>query len=529
MPSNNFIKNKVILFHLEAAEPSLIEKWCEEGKLPTINKIKNGGSYRRLSPPGYIDSGCVWPTFSTGTNPGKHGMGFYPRQLENGTYHIKKKYAEDLVGDHFWDLLSQAGHKMLVLDMPLTYPKNDFNGSIVCNWGDEHASHPSSSFPEHLIDDILEKFGQNELNDWYQNSLLSKEEWKKLNDTILDAIKLRTEVIKYLISNREWEGAVLNLGEIHWAGHMAWHLHDVSHPEHDPEVAKYCGNIILQTYQELDKSLSKVLDIVPNDTSVILVSSLGMGAQVGGEMLLNEILQKLKLAPTPKQKKDSTFSKVKNKVMPGNLGMSYAVQQTEKIFSPKLMMKAKSIVPTKFWDKWTRRFLDLGNNRAESKAFQVPGDHSGLIRINLIGREPKGLVSDGKEYDELCEYIKNALLELKDPRDGSPIVKEVIKIRDKISGENINEMPDIAVVWREGVPITEVFSERIGKIKSKEFHKRSGGHINSGFLIVNGPAFESNKELPMKDLLDVAPTILSLFDLETPPIMDGKIMDDIFK
>ncbi len=521
-------KEKLLILHLEGVEPSLIEKWGIEGKLPTLQKLKQKGVYCRLHTPAYIDSGCVWPTFSTGTNPGKHGMSFYPRQLQNGTYHIIKKYATDMKGEHFWETLSHAGNKMLVLDMPLTYPKSDFNGTLVCNWGDEHDSYKSSSHPSELIHEIHKNFGKNELNDWHQHRLGTKEDWKGFLDMVLNAIKLRGSLVEHLLQQREWEVGVLNFGEGHWAGHIAWHLHDKNHPEYDSEIAAYCGNIVLKTYQALDFSLGKILEKVPADTTIMATSALGMGTQVGGEMLLNEILQKLGLTPPKQEKKNGSINRLKE-YLPGSQGMSYAIQQMERLISPKHMMQAKTIIPTKFWDKWTRRFLDLGNNRAESSVFQVPGDHSGLLRVNLKGREPKGKIAGGEEYNALFEFLEKALMELKDAETGKPVVKEVIDIKKRIFGEMIDEIADIAVVWREGYPIEAIESPQIGRIELKEYHKRPGGHLNNGFLIACGNSFQEGIELPIKDLMDVAPTILSLFNCPISEGMDGEIIKEAFK
>ena len=36
-------KNKTIMIALDAAEPTLIEKWMEEGKLPELKKLKELG------------------------------------------------------------------------------------------------------------------------------------------------------------------------------------------------------------------------------------------------------------------------------------------------------------------------------------------------------------------------------------------------------------------------------------------------------------------------------------------------------
>lgn len=513
---------KLVILCLEGAEPSLIERWCNEGLLPTLSQLQKKGTYCRLSTPGYINSGCVWPTFTTGVNPAKHGIGFYHRELQNGTYNIIKKYATDLKYPHFWDYLSDAGKKMLVMDMPLIYPQKGFSGNMICSWGDEHKAYHPASHPPDLIEFILEKFGHNELNDWYQHRLQTKEEWKQFLDMALKANNQRKDIVAYLLENKEWEVAVLNFSEIHFTGHIAWHLHDKQHPEYDEEIVAHCGDIVFQSYLAVDKALGKLLPLLDN-CNLMVLSALGMGTQVGGEMMIEEVLQKLQLSGQKDKKRKGWLDKLQL----GKLGGSYAIQKMEKLLSPKLISKTKSFIPEKFWDKWTRRFLDLGNKRAQSKAFQVPGDHAGLIRINLKGREPQGKVAEGKEYDELCAFIQKAFLELRNPATGETVVKEVVKLRDRLSGDLINEMPDLAVVWKEGHPIEVIESPQIGRIELKEYHKRTGGHLYDGFLLALGSDFKGSMTLSKKNILDIAPTVLSLMDYPIPKIMDGHILKDI--
>ncbi|MBW2683841.1 MAG: alkaline phosphatase family protein, partial [Deltaproteobacteria bacterium] len=83
---------KIIVLVLESAEHSLIKKWADEGHLPVLSKLMQQGVWTKMESPGYISSGCVWASFTCGINPGKHGFGFFHRQLKSGTYRTIKKY-----------------------------------------------------------------------------------------------------------------------------------------------------------------------------------------------------------------------------------------------------------------------------------------------------------------------------------------------------------------------------------------------------------------------------------------------------
>jgi len=59
---------------LDAAEPTLIERWMDEGSLPNLARLRDRGSYGRLESSADWMAGSIWPTFHTGTTPGDHGL-----------------------------------------------------------------------------------------------------------------------------------------------------------------------------------------------------------------------------------------------------------------------------------------------------------------------------------------------------------------------------------------------------------------------------------------------------------------------
>ncbi len=248
-------RQTVIGIVLESAEPALIEKWCKEGELPVLQKLRQRGIWTRLASPSYISSGCTWPTLNIGTNPAKHGIGFFHREIKNGTYQVIKKYADQVHGEPFWGDLGRAGYRSAIFDLATTMPSPETNGAIVVDWGSEHPSWKASSYPEDLIDEINRNIGRHPLADWYQRRMESKEEYKELADKILIGVELRTSALIYMLNKDDFDFVFCNYSEPHWAGHMFWHLHDKNHPEHEPEHAAYCGDVIQQTYKACDRAI----------------------------------------------------------------------------------------------------------------------------------------------------------------------------------------------------------------------------------------------------------------------------------
>src|SRR5580658_4310256 len=65
---------RVIFLGLDGLDPSLTEKFMDEGKLPNLARLREQGSYRRLRTTFPALSPVAWSTFATGVNPAKHNI-----------------------------------------------------------------------------------------------------------------------------------------------------------------------------------------------------------------------------------------------------------------------------------------------------------------------------------------------------------------------------------------------------------------------------------------------------------------------
>jgi len=512
----------ILAFGLEAADPVLLEKWCSEGELPNFSRLIDAGCYRKLHSSTAISSGATWPSITTGVSPAKHGMGFYHRQIRSGTYRIVKKYADEVHPDFFWKQLSAAGRRVAVFDIPVVYPLKGFNGVQIIGWGAEGLNWPQCSEPRQLFPEIFRRFGHHPLEGWYQNDIEDLGEWKSLLDKLRDGTRTRTRIANWLLEQEPWDLFVVGYAETHWVGHYFFHLLDETNPRYDLEVARACRGAILDIYREIDTAIGELTRSRP-DSTVLVFSNTGMGMNYSGQHLVPEILQRLGMAGSRRNR-----GAISNPA-PNKRWGAYAIKTVESLVSATNIERVRRLVPVKLWDKYTRILLNLGNDWRNSKAFALPSDFTGAIRINLKGREPNGIVESGEEYDRLCAELTREFLLLVNPATGRPAVTEVIKLRELDRGPCIDELPDLIVQWEGTQPIDSLSSTRIGTVTGVLPDKRSGAHKTYGFLIACGGHIRKTGELVAADIVDIAPTVLYLQGLAVPEHMDGRVLEDMIE
>src|SRR5688500_18415833 len=67
-------QQRVIVLGFDGADAKLTEQWMNEGKLPNLAKLRQQGTFSPLRPTIPSQTPVSWSTFSTGLNPGRHGV-----------------------------------------------------------------------------------------------------------------------------------------------------------------------------------------------------------------------------------------------------------------------------------------------------------------------------------------------------------------------------------------------------------------------------------------------------------------------
>ena len=130
-----------------------------------------------------------------------------------------------------------------------------------------------------------------------------------------------------------------------------------------------------------------------------------------------------------------------------------------------------------------------------------------------------------KEADYLPFVLKlqNELLAFRDPADGQLVVTGVDL--NKLRGSSFVEpCPDITIRLRDGGFISILKSTEVVVQRPRP----DGTHRPTGIFIGYGPSFRKGEQLSALNILDVAPTILTLLGIPVPSDMEGRVATEAF-
>jgi predicted AlkP superfamily phosphohydrolase/phosphomutase len=510
-------KDRVIVVGLDSADPDLVQRWLQEGRLPFMRSLIESGAWARLGSTAGLFPDSPWPSFNTGVQPGKHGFYNY-LQFKRGTADIVRADARFCRYPPFWAHLRSPGKNVAIFDMPKIHPIEGINGSQVAGWGEHYPLLKQCSLPLPLAKELTARFGKYRHPKEVVNPKRTSRE-VRLYNILLRNIERKFEATQFLMAQQDWELFVTAFSEAHYAGHEFYHHFDRHHWAYDPERAKDLGNTLPNTYAELDSALAGLLKGRLDRATVFLVSVHGIETNYSANYLMPTVLEKLgfqagasNVSSTTSSSKMRDWSRPLRELIPGSV--------REFIND--------NIVPQSFHDKVFSCQFSSSIDWQRTKAFFVPSDHfQGFISINLKGREPWGVVWPGKEYEEACSQLCYELQRLVNPETGKPAVEDAVQISKIYAGENLYLLPDVVVCWAKDGPIRQLYHPAFGKIAAEDKGLRKSGHSADGFMIAAGRHIHRGAAIQGAHTTDLAPTILYLLGEAVPDQMDGKVLWDL--
>jgi predicted AlkP superfamily phosphohydrolase/phosphomutase len=510
------MEDRIVVIGLDAADPDLVEGWAREGHLPVIASLLETGAWGRLSSRAEISTGPAWPSFFSGTQPGSQGR-FFTRQLKSGTYRLETKSAREIDATPFWVHAGRTGRTVAIVDVPKTYPRSDVNGVQIMGWGVHVPAWERSSSPPTLVKTLVQRFGTHPIPCCDEVRLKSADDHAAFRDGLTEGVKRKAAISEHVLGLEDWDLFVTVFKELHCAGHHLWHVMDPDHPGHGAELAEKLGNPVLDVYRAVDEAVGRLVEAAGAAT-VMLFSPHGMGPSYGGAHLLPDVLRRLGLAGSGAD--DGKGGSQRRSSLPDKL-----VERTP----VGLIRLVRRIVPPPVWDELACRLLASGKEWRRSRAFCVPGDHAGAIRVNLAGREPEGVVETGSQYDALCDELEREIRALVNPETGKSAVRDVTRPHRIYHGKHLADFPDLTVWWSGDAPIRALTSPRIGKVEGTATSRRTGEHWPEGFVLAHGSGIARGATVTAEEAsgMDVAPTILELLGVPVPAEMEGRVLREL--
>jgi predicted AlkP superfamily phosphohydrolase/phosphomutase len=257
--------------------------------------------------------------------------------------------------------------------------------------------------------------------------------------------------------------------------HMMYRLLDPDHPRYDAALAAKYGDSIFKTYQRMDEIIGKVRARLDADDILLVLSDHGFHSWRRGFNVNTWLIQE------------------------GFLTLKGGAKST------------------------TRKFLqDVDWSKTKAYALGVGG-----LYVNVQGREGKGIVRPGAEYDAVIRDISERMTKVLDPKTGRPAVSKVYAARDTWKGDRLGEGQDMQIGMASGYRVSS--ATPLGGAPEGLFEdnmkKWSGDHATSDASVTDGILLSSAKigdEHPA--ISDLAPTILTLLGVPVPPMYEGRTL-----
>ena len=496
---------RVLVIGLDMGDGELIRYWSARDQLPHCRDLARSGAWIDLDSTAEVLHTSTWPTFATGTLPGKHGV-YYPYQPKPG-HQMAAFISPDQYGtETFWKAADAARRRAVVYDVPETFPESGFGGRAIFDWGTWAWYGEPASQPPALMGQLKSRFGGYPLG--YEAKRLGLGIPKDLEQRLIRSVQYKRQTAQWLLEAEEWDLAVVGFCEPHSGGHYLWPA-AVERVEGAPDSA---FGSLRHLYQEIDRAIGDLRASLPADTTMMVVSGDGVRPNRSGWHLLPGILDRLKYTVAPGADGGGAPAQPRSA-----LGLAQALVPA----GIKRLIAAN--LPWRLRDQLGMRAQAASIDWSKTRAFALPTDLEGCIRINLKGREPQGIVEPGRQYADVCQELRVALEELINPATGAPAVRKVWIRNDVFPGPMQEHLPDVIVTWNDDAPIAAVTSSRVGAVEGVNPDPRPGTHSRSGFLIASGPGVPAASRGTGR-LTDVAPTVMSLLGLDMPAA-DGRPLE----
>jgi predicted AlkP superfamily phosphohydrolase/phosphomutase len=483
-------RQRVLAVGLDAAEPQFVRALVEAGALPTLARLLGEGAWGRVESPARVGSGAVWPTFFTGEGPAAHGV-YSDWCWQPETMSLARYDAARLTP--FWTGLARAGVRVGALDVPFAPLVGLPEGFEVSEWG-AHDSHEgrTKAAPREVEELVTGRFAPHPFSSERGNAQDSDgvEGLRKLSAACLEGVRLRGELAARLIRETQTELSIIVFPELHHAAHRLWHT--VA-----PEHALYAGDglpdaraispTLADILREVDAQIARLVEAAGADASVLVFSLHGLRPARGLPDFLDAWLGAAGLAHAAgwatlswAQRAAALFGAAKRRA-PAGLKRLYH-RKLPKGVAHRLAQP--TMLPAYDW--------------ARTRAFSLPTDQHGWIRVNLAGREAKGCVPP-ESYEEVCREVEEALRSLT-TEDGRPLVREVIRTAEGPREALTRRIPDLIVHWDDSAFELPM---RMGKLLLKA-HPAAGGqtgqHAPEGFCVWKGPRAFAGESIPAREL-----------------------------
>ena len=250
---------RVVFIGLDGTPYTFMQRLIQEGRAPNAARLVAQGSLMRMDSIWPWVSSVAWSTMMTGVNPAKHNIfGFIDR--DPATYKQFIPTGRNMKAKTLWEMLSEAGKRVIVVNVPVTYPPRQVNGVLVSGFLSpnlDKAVYPPSYLP------TLKSLGY----------IVDADPWKarESKDLALQevnaALDARIRTLFHLLEKEEWDYLHVHVMETDRLHHFLWQQMEEEHPTYGPAFYDF--------YRRIDDMLGQLADRLDDNTTLMWMADHG--------------------------------------------------------------------------------------------------------------------------------------------------------------------------------------------------------------------------------------------------------------
>lgn len=503
------MKNLLII-GLDGMTFDVIHPLIDLGHLPNIARLMQEGTHSPLLSTVPSITPVAWSSFITGKAPGDHGV--YAWGIKTSDYRMDIINANYLQDQSIWTILNQAGKRIGVIGLPMSYPPQPYP-SFMIGGPLSPSVHSPFTYPESLYQEIKKNVGEYIIDFDKKQQLAAGEE--AFVEAMLRLVRTRGETTLYLMQQYPWDVLMPVFVATDRLQHCLWPHLNFTAPLTSLQKR------IIEFYDLVDAYIGRFIEAVPDPKAVVVLSDHGFGPGKQKISLNGWLMREGYL-----HRKQSN--------------------QTRSLRQYAMAAAKRTGLTREKLRKWLSRIGVLDHlsdqiNRLSTYEMAFDWQHSVAfaggsgIYLNVRGRERAGIVSPGEEYERLRQEIVEKLATLRDPQSDEPIFEDVYRREDFYSGRRVDMAPDVVPIANRGYKLgAQFYAEGTRNIRQDVFeHPKEwdrGTHRREGILVAHGEPIEKDIELENPPhIWDVTPMLLALAGVSIPADMDGQAVMDLLK
>ena len=479
--------SRVILIAWDGADWRILDPLLEQGALPNLQALLDRGQRDVLRSTIPTHSWAAWPSFLTGVDPVDHGV-YDILETAPGTHKQYPVTFKSIKTRTFLEDLTAAGKRVLMLDVPLTFPPPKISGTLIA--GGVLPKHRAFTAPDDLTADLVKARLEWPINGMSWTTYRNKPD--AYLDEAYEVTQKRIKVSEHLMDNTEWDLMASVWVSIDRTQHALSNYVAPDHPDYLANKDTRIGRKTADIFRQADEAIGSFVSRARPDDLILFISDHGFQSctrTVNMDRLLKEF---------------------------GYLDFS----ASSHVFGPMQWGPMRKVA-RKVYDTLGlhgKVALPQSVNWSKTKAYTTIRSTGEGVSVNLAGRELGGIVDPG-DYDRVRDELLDRLGSFVDAKTGKTPVKEIYKREEMFKGRFADTAPDILMVPNEGYSLTHA------KTALEDADWVSGDHRIEGCIVAVGPDVKPFEAPPA--LIDMAPTLVAALGAPTAVEPTGRVLQEL--